>query len=56
MRIYALTNLLRRHWFLISLVMVIFMARWDPSVGCKGGPLYPEVNRTFKLKSVRKIT
>ena len=45
MRLHSLSSFLRRHWFLVCLVLVIAVARWDPSVGCRGGPLHPEVSR-----------
>jgi len=44
---YSLPQLFRRHWFLICLALAIVMAKLDPSIGCNGGPLYPEVTVKF---------
>jgi sodium/bile acid cotransporter 7 len=43
----------QRNWFLVSIVVVIIMARVDPSIGCSGGLLRPEI--TVKILAVATI-
>ncbi|XP_067117442.1 sodium/bile acid cotransporter 7 isoform X2 [Osmerus mordax] len=38
---------IRKEWFIIGIVAVIILAKLEPSVGVKGGPLRPEVTITY---------
>ncbi|KAJ8008554.1 hypothetical protein DPEC_G00106100 [Dallia pectoralis] len=38
---------IRKEWFIIGIVTVIMLAKLQPSVGVKGGPLRPEITITF---------
>uniref|UniRef100_A0AAY5L856 Sodium/bile acid cotransporter n=1 Tax=Esox lucius TaxID=8010 RepID=A0AAY5L856_ESOLU len=37
----------RKEWFIIGIVTVIMLAKIQPSIGAKGGPLRPEITITF---------
>ncbi|KAK6494130.1 sodium/bile acid cotransporter 7-A isoform X1 [Huso huso] len=43
----GLLDRLRKEWFIIGIVLVITLARLEPSVGVKGGPLKPEISITY---------
>ncbi|XP_061420145.1 sodium/bile acid cotransporter 7-like [Lethenteron reissneri] len=43
----GLLDKLRKEWFLIGIVAAIGLARMEPSIGVKGGPLKPEVTITY---------
>lgn len=38
---------IKKEWFIIGIVAVIVLAKLEPSVGIKGGPLRPEVTITY---------
>ncbi|NXP78604.1 NTCP7 protein, partial [Ramphastos sulfuratus] len=38
---------LRKEWFILGIVLVIAVARLEPTVGVKGGPLKPEITITY---------
>ncbi|XP_071609815.1 sodium/bile acid cotransporter 7 isoform X6 [Heliangelus exortis] len=38
---------LRKDWFIFGIVLVIAVARLEPAVGVKGGPLKPEITITY---------
>ncbi|XP_039921383.1 sodium/bile acid cotransporter 7 isoform X3 [Hirundo rustica] len=38
---------LRKEWFILGIVLVIAVARLEPGVGVKGGPLKPEITITY---------
>uniref|UniRef100_A0A8C8BQ36 Solute carrier family 10 member 7 n=1 Tax=Otus sunia TaxID=257818 RepID=A0A8C8BQ36_9STRI len=38
---------LRKEWFILGIVLVIAVARLEPAVGVKGGPLKPEITITY---------
>ncbi|XP_077983638.1 sodium/bile acid cotransporter 7-like isoform X2 [Glandiceps talaboti] len=44
---------IKKNWFLIGIVVVIVLARIDPDIGIKGGPLKPEI--TVKYLAVSFI-
>uniref|UniRef100_A0A8C8BVY9 Sodium/bile acid cotransporter n=1 Tax=Otus sunia TaxID=257818 RepID=A0A8C8BVY9_9STRI len=41
------TARLRKEWFILGIVLVIAVARLEPAVGVKGGPLKPEITITY---------
>ncbi|XP_054248300.1 sodium/bile acid cotransporter 7 isoform X2 [Indicator indicator] len=43
----GLLERLRKEWFILGIVMVIAVARLEPTVGVKGGPLKPEITITY---------
>ncbi|XP_072718226.1 sodium/bile acid cotransporter 7 isoform X4 [Mycteria americana] len=43
----GLLERLRKEWFILGIVLVIAVARLEPAVGVKGGPLKPEVTITY---------
>ncbi|XP_044537338.1 sodium/bile acid cotransporter 7 isoform X2 [Gracilinanus agilis] len=43
----GLLDRLGKEWFMLCIVLVIVLAKMDPSVGAKGGPLKPEVTITY---------
>ncbi|XP_036621455.1 sodium/bile acid cotransporter 7 isoform X2 [Trichosurus vulpecula] len=43
----GLRERLAKEWFMLGIVLVIVLAKMDPSVGAKGGPLKPEVTITY---------
>ncbi|XP_020833948.1 sodium/bile acid cotransporter 7 isoform X2 [Phascolarctos cinereus] len=43
----GLRERLTKEWFMFCIVLVIVLAKMDPSVGAKGGPLKPEVTITY---------
>ncbi|KAF4792169.1 sodium/bile acid cotransporter 7 isoform X4 [Turdus rufiventris] len=43
----ALLERLRKEWFILGIVLVIAVARLEPGVGVKGGPLKPEITITY---------
>ncbi|CAH1776413.1 unnamed protein product [Owenia fusiformis] len=43
---------IKRNWFLIGIVLVITLAKLDPDIGIKGGPLRPEITVKFIAVSV----
>nr|XP_033796087.1 sodium/bile acid cotransporter 7 isoform X3 [Geotrypetes seraphini] len=38
---------IRKEWFILGIVLVIVAAKWEPSIGQKGGPLVPEITITY---------
>ncbi|XP_069782469.1 sodium/bile acid cotransporter 7 isoform X12 [Narcine bancroftii] len=38
---------LRRYWFLVGIVLAISLAKLQPSLGRRGGPLKPEITITY---------
>ena len=38
-----LQDRLKKNWFLVSIVVVILLARYEPWIGAKDGPLMPEI-------------
>ncbi|XP_054846283.1 sodium/bile acid cotransporter 7 isoform X2 [Eublepharis macularius] len=38
---------LRKEWFILGIVLVIAVAKWEPAFGGKGGPLKPEISITY---------
>uniref|UniRef100_A0A8C5JGW4 Solute carrier family 10 member 7 n=1 Tax=Junco hyemalis TaxID=40217 RepID=A0A8C5JGW4_JUNHY len=43
----GLLERLRKEWFILGIVLVIAVARLEPGVGVKGGPLKPEITITY---------
>ncbi|KAM6266714.1 sodium/bile acid cotransporter 7 isoform 2-T2 [Spheniscus humboldti] len=43
----GLLERLRKEWFILGIVLVIAVARLEPAVGVKGGPLKPEITITY---------
>ncbi|XP_062349858.1 sodium/bile acid cotransporter 7 isoform X2 [Cinclus cinclus] len=43
----GLVERLRKEWFILGIVLVIAVARLEPGVGVKGGPLKPEITITY---------
>ncbi|KAM9263657.1 sodium/bile acid cotransporter 7 isoform 2-T2 [Cariama cristata] len=43
----GLLERLRKEWFILGIVLVIAVARLEPTVGVKGGPLKPEITITY---------
>ncbi|XP_068961576.1 sodium/bile acid cotransporter 7 isoform X3 [Petaurus breviceps papuanus] len=43
----GLRERLAKEWFMLGIVLVIVLAKMDPSVGAKGGPLKPEMTITY---------
>ncbi|XP_035181144.1 sodium/bile acid cotransporter 7 isoform X4 [Anser cygnoides] len=43
----GLLERLRKDWFIVGIVLVIAVARLEPAVGVKGGPLKPEITITY---------
>ncbi|XP_037252435.1 sodium/bile acid cotransporter 7 isoform X2 [Falco biarmicus] len=43
----GLLERLRKEWFIVGIVLVIAVARLEPAVGVKGGPLKPEITITY---------
>lgn len=43
---------LRKHWFLIGIVLSIMVAKWNPSLGAKGGLLKPEYSVKYLAVSL----
>ncbi|XP_072477289.1 sodium/bile acid cotransporter 7 isoform X3 [Notamacropus eugenii] len=43
----GLRDRLAKEWFMLGIVLVIVLAKMDPSVGAKGGPLKPEMTITY---------
>ncbi|XP_057880241.1 sodium/bile acid cotransporter 7 isoform X2 [Ammospiza nelsoni] len=43
----GLLERLRKEWFIFGIVLVIAVARLEPGVGVKGGPLKPEITITY---------
>uniref|UniRef100_A0A4X2KWS2 Sodium/bile acid cotransporter n=1 Tax=Vombatus ursinus TaxID=29139 RepID=A0A4X2KWS2_VOMUR len=43
----GLRERLAKEWFMLCIVLVIVLAKMDPSVGAKGGPLKPETTITY---------
>ncbi|XP_033742020.1 sodium/bile acid cotransporter 7-B-like isoform X2 [Pecten maximus] len=39
----AILNILRSNWFIIGIVLVIILAKFEPGIGSKGGILKPEI-------------
>ncbi|XP_074849332.1 sodium/bile acid cotransporter 7 isoform X4 [Carettochelys insculpta] len=37
----------RKEWFILGIVLVIAVAKLEPAVGAKGGPLKPEITITY---------
>nr|XP_048702911.1 sodium/bile acid cotransporter 7 isoform X5 [Caretta caretta] len=37
----------RKEWFILGIVLVIAVAKLEPAVGVKGGPLKPEITITY---------
>ncbi|XP_050802502.1 sodium/bile acid cotransporter 7 isoform X3 [Gopherus flavomarginatus] len=37
----------RKEWFIVGIVLVIAVAKLEPAVGAKGGPLKPEITITY---------
>ena len=49
----VLKQKLKANWFLYGIVLVIILAKLNPSLGMKGGPLKPEI--TVKYIAVSTI-
>ncbi|XP_075262062.1 sodium/bile acid cotransporter 7-like [Convolutriloba macropyga] len=43
MMLINLQDRLKKNWFLVSIVVVILLARYEPWIGAKDGPLMPEI-------------
>ncbi|XP_074085285.1 sodium/bile acid cotransporter 7 isoform X9 [Macrotis lagotis] len=43
----GLLGRLAKEWFLLCVVLAIVLAKMDPAVGAKGGPLKPEITITY---------
>eukprot|EP00062_Callorhinchus_milii_P013894 gi/632962495/ref/XP_007897351.1/ PREDICTED: sodium/bile acid cotransporter 7 isoform X2 [Callorhinchus milii] len=43
----GLSERVRKHWFLVGIVLAITFAKLQPSVGVHGGPLRPEITITY---------
>ncbi|XP_030047532.1 sodium/bile acid cotransporter 7 isoform X2 [Microcaecilia unicolor] len=43
----GLLDRIRKEWFILGIVLVIVAAKWEPSIGQKGGPLVPEITITY---------
>ncbi|KAM6301474.1 sodium/bile acid cotransporter 7 isoform 2-T2 [Aegotheles albertisi] len=43
----GLPERLRKEWFILGIALVIAVARLEPAVGVKGGPLKPEITITY---------
>ncbi|XP_072784813.1 sodium/bile acid cotransporter 7 isoform X8 [Taeniopygia guttata] len=43
----GLLERLRKEWFILGIALVIAVARLEPGVGVKGGPLKPEITITY---------
>ncbi|XP_051821798.1 sodium/bile acid cotransporter 7 isoform X6 [Antechinus flavipes] len=43
----GLKERLSKEWFMFCILLVIVLAKMDPSVGAKGGPLKPETTITY---------
>ncbi|XP_024063367.1 sodium/bile acid cotransporter 7 isoform X3 [Trachemys scripta elegans] len=37
----------RKEWFILGIVLVIAVAKLEPAIGVKGGPLKPEITITY---------
>ncbi|XP_029458690.1 sodium/bile acid cotransporter 7 isoform X4 [Rhinatrema bivittatum] len=43
----GLLDRVRKEWFILGIVLVIVVAKWEPAIGEKGGPLVPEITITY---------
>nr|XP_014350538.1 PREDICTED: sodium/bile acid cotransporter 7-A-like isoform X1 [Latimeria chalumnae] len=43
----GLLDRIRKEWFIIGIVLVITLAKLEPSLGVKGGPLKPEITVSY---------
>uniref|UniRef100_A0A674N2L3 Sodium/bile acid cotransporter n=1 Tax=Takifugu rubripes TaxID=31033 RepID=A0A674N2L3_TAKRU len=48
----GLLTTIRKEWFIIGIVLVILLAKLEPSIGVKGGPLKPEVTIAYVAVSL----
>uniref|UniRef100_A0A8D0GN31 Sodium/bile acid cotransporter 7 n=1 Tax=Sphenodon punctatus TaxID=8508 RepID=A0A8D0GN31_SPHPU len=45
--IMGLLERMRKEWFILGIVLVITVAKLEPAIGVKGGPLKPEITITY---------